>query len=112
MKVKKVKRKCNVLGCRNTDCYSLTTCGEHGNSVIACKSCLEGALKAIEELEKQPEQEKKRNIPPLFFNGLTKTTESKTDTAEVKTMTQENKLPPEATQISSKQKKNSSKKRG
>lgn len=51
-KVKRVKRKCNVLGCRHTDCYALTALGEYGNSVVICKDCLEKALDCINEREK------------------------------------------------------------
>lgn len=52
MRVRKVKRKCNVFGCKNTDCYALTKWSEFGNSVVACKNCLKEALEAIEEAEK------------------------------------------------------------
>lgn len=49
MRVRKVKRKCNVLGCRCTDTYALTVTSEYGSSVVACKNCLAEALKCIEE---------------------------------------------------------------
>ncbi len=52
MYVKRLKRKCNVRGCKNTDTYAISKTREMGNSIIACKSCLLEALKTIEEAEK------------------------------------------------------------
>ena len=43
MKIKKIKRKCEVRGCKNTDTYSLTNTNEFGNSVIICEECLKKA---------------------------------------------------------------------
>ena len=51
MYIKKLKRKCNVRGCRNTESYAISKTREMGNSVIICKECLEEALKTIEEAE-------------------------------------------------------------
>ena len=45
---KKVKRKCNVRGCRNTASYSISHYREGGNTVIICKDCLKEALNVIE----------------------------------------------------------------
>lgn len=49
MNVRKINRKCEVRGCKHTESYSISLTREHGNSIIACKDCLERALKAIKE---------------------------------------------------------------
>lgn len=51
MYIKKLRRKCNVRGCRNTESYAISKTREMGNSIIVCKECLEEALKKIEEYE-------------------------------------------------------------
>ena len=51
MYIRKVKRKCNVRGCRCTDSYAISLVREVGNSVIICKSCLAQGLAAIEAVE-------------------------------------------------------------
>lgn len=72
MFVKKVKRKCNVRGCKSTDCFAISRVREVGNTVIICKSCLGKALGAIDEVN----PETKSNIPvnnapapALFYNA-------------------------------------------
>lgn len=47
MRAKKIRRKCSVRGCKNIETYSIARSHEVGNSVIICKSCLEDALKEI-----------------------------------------------------------------
>lgn len=72
MFVRKVKRKCNVRGCRRTDCYAISRTREAGNSVIICKGCLDDASGAITAMAPDAGS----NIPPieskaapaLFFN--------------------------------------------
>ena len=72
MYVRRVKRKCSVKGCKNTECFSISRTREAGNTVIACKDCLEQTVKAIDEIDPNA----KNNIPvldntlapPLFFN--------------------------------------------
>lgn len=56
MYVKKIKRKCGVRGCKNTVSYAISKTREMGNSIIACKECLEEALIAIEEQNKSIEE--------------------------------------------------------
>lgn len=51
MYIRRIKRKCNVRGCKNTESYAISKTREMGNSIIACKSCLMEALKTIEETE-------------------------------------------------------------
>lgn len=48
MYVKKIKRKCGVRGCKNTETYAISKSREMGNSIIACKDCLMDALATIE----------------------------------------------------------------
>ena len=60
---KKVKRKCNVRGCRHTDSYSISHYREGGNTVIICKDCLKEALNAIEG-PKDKELEMPENVKP------------------------------------------------
>ncbi len=75
MKVKKVKRKCMVRGCKNTDCYAVSHSSEVGNSIIICKECAAEIAPAIAEFEKQnPKQAEKKAAsapPPLFYNTET-----------------------------------------
>lgn len=73
MFVRQVKRKCNVRGCKSTDCFAISRTREVGNTVIICKSCLGKALGAIDEIDPKT----KSNIPALgntaapslFFNA-------------------------------------------
>lgn len=55
MYVKRLKRKCSVRGCSNTDTYSISHSSEAGNTVIICKSCLGKALNAIDEAPYEPQ---------------------------------------------------------
>lgn len=73
MFVKRVKRKCNVRGCKCTDCFAISRTREVGNTVIICKSCLSDALGVVDEMG----PEVKSNIPAtenipyssIFFNA-------------------------------------------
>lgn len=56
MYVKKIKRKCGVRGCKNTETYAISKSREMGNSIIACKECLMEALAIIEERNKPIEE--------------------------------------------------------
>lgn len=64
MYVKKIKRKCGVRGCKNTESYAISKSREMGNSIIACKECLEEALAIIEEQNK-PAKENFPEVPAL-----------------------------------------------
>lgn len=71
MNVRKVKRKCNVRGCKNTDCFAIARTHEIGNGVIICRSCLQEGLAAVEEYNPCNKKEKRnRQPPPLFFNTI------------------------------------------
>lgn len=50
MYVRRVRRKCNVRGCRCIDSYAISWTKEAGNTVIVCKKCLKEALAEIEKL--------------------------------------------------------------
>ena len=67
MKIKRVKRKCSVRGCKNTDCFAISNTNEVGNSVIICASCLKEGAKAVDGYVPEP---KKPHTPPpaLFYN--------------------------------------------
>ena len=70
MYVRKLKRRCEVRGCKSTDTYAISLSREMGNTVIICKSCLGKALGAIDEVPAEPEKKAPRKgIPPLFFSG-------------------------------------------
>jgi hypothetical protein len=58
MYIKKLKRKCGVRGCKNTETYAISKSREMGNSIIACKDCLVDALTTIEEQNKPIEEAK------------------------------------------------------
>ena len=51
MYIRKVKRKCGIRGCKNTDCFAVSRAREVGNTVIICRDCLKDALGSIESLE-------------------------------------------------------------
>lgn len=79
MYVRRVKRKCNVRGCRNTDSFAISRTREAGNSVIICKDCLTAALAATDEIEPDAKSNipamETAKIPPLFFNAQAQGTE-------------------------------------
>ena len=58
MKIKKIKRKCEVRGCKNTDTYSLTNTNEFGNSVIICEECFK--KRRLKLLRNTTHQQRKR----------------------------------------------------
>ena len=70
MYVKKLKRKCSVRGCKNTDTFAISLTREVGNTVIICKSCLGKALGAIDDIQPEPEvRVSHTEAPALFFNN-------------------------------------------
>ena len=53
MNIKKIKRRCEVRGCRNkVDAYLIAKTREVWNTPCICKECLKDALSSIEALEK------------------------------------------------------------
>lgn len=69
MNIKRIKRICDVRGCRCMDSYAISLSREVGNSVIICRSCVE---KALEAMQNAPEKEERPirtvSIPPLFYH--------------------------------------------
>ena len=66
MRVIKVKRKCSVRGCKNTDCFAIVKGRELGGSVIMCADCLKEANEEVLKLIgggkplKEPKEESKQ----------------------------------------------------
>lgn len=84
MNAKSVKRMCSVKGCRNTETYAISKIKEFGG-VIICKSCLEEALKAVNNPPKQNKGEAvcREELPLFYHPEIVKkenVQESKTDT--------------------------------
>ena len=69
MNIRKVKRKCSVRGCKNTDCFAISKVREVGNSVIICASCLKDGVEAVEGYIPEPKK-KHKTAPPLFYNNV------------------------------------------
>lgn len=72
MFIKRVKRKCSVRGCKNTDCFAISRTHEIGNTVIICQKCADDVLNAINEIGPDEKTNAKRQLesktaPPLFF---------------------------------------------
>ena len=61
MYVRRIKRKCNVRGCRNTDSFSISYTREAGNTVIICEKCLKEAVAEIDKLPKDA----RSNLNPI-----------------------------------------------
>lgn len=72
MYVKRLKRKCSVRGCSNTDTYSISHSSEAGNTVIICKSCLGKALSAIDDAPYEPQIRVPHEDAPSLSLGGTK----------------------------------------
>ena len=71
MNVKKIRRKCSVRGCKNTDTFAISAVREMGGSVIICKDCLKDALNSVENYKDKPKDTKKASFaPPLFFSDV------------------------------------------
>ena len=51
LKAKRIRRVCDVPGCRNTVSYSLSRFRTFGNCVILCEECLNDALKLVNEIK-------------------------------------------------------------
>lgn len=84
MFVKKIKRKCDVRGCKNVkDVFLISKRREMSNTVAMCKDCLEEALKAIAGY-KEPVKIKKE-VKSLFPHPELEVTQaSVADTKEPK----------------------------
>lgn len=68
MNAYRVRRKCEIRGCKNTtDVFSFTKTKEHGNSVIVCMECAKRMAIAVEKI-KPVVKEPYKAPTPLFFN--------------------------------------------
>lgn len=73
MYVRRVKRKCGVRGCKNTNSFAISLTREPGNSIIICQDCLREGAKAVGTMK--PNQKKnfstseEAKIPALFFGS-------------------------------------------
>lgn len=73
MYIRRVKKKCSVRGCKESNCIAISRSREIGNTVIICRSCLTDALS---DVDKMPAEEKTnvpkttyaKTLPLLFFN--------------------------------------------
>lgn len=70
MNVKRVKRKCGVRGCRNTESFMISRTHEVGNSVIICKKCLQDTLEATKDYKETPKPKSTGEPPKLFYNSV------------------------------------------
>lgn len=67
MFVKKIKRKCGVRGCKNTNnVYALSRTREMGNSVIMCQDCMKDAFASTENYVEPVKVTTERK--PLFYH--------------------------------------------
>lgn len=66
MYIKRIKRKCGVRGCKNTDVFALSKSREMGNSVIICKDCLKDALTSTDNYVEPIKV--KREVTSLFYH--------------------------------------------
>ena len=64
LKAKRIRRVCNVPGCRNTVAYILSRFRTFGNCVILCEECINDALKLVNEIKMKTDI--KLDIEPLF----------------------------------------------
>lgn len=65
MKVKKIKRKCGVRGCKNIDnVFIISKTREMNNSLIMCTDCMKSALAEAENYVEPPKV--KKEDKPLF----------------------------------------------
>lgn len=64
LKAKRIRRVCDVPGCRNTVSYSLSRFRTFGNCVILCEECINDALKLVNEIKMKTDI--KIEIEPLF----------------------------------------------
>jgi hypothetical protein len=82
MYVKKLKRKCSVRGCKNTDTFAISLSSEVGGQVIICKSCLEAGCKAVSDYKESPNKRKPAAPPALFIHNEPTTPAETTEPVE------------------------------
>ena len=78
IKIKKIKRRCMVNGCKNIHTFTVTRRNEFGNSIHICEDCLKDILGEVGKLK---EAEAAAEIRPLN-TAATEATEAKPKEAE------------------------------
>lgn len=68
MNVRKLKKRCDVRGCKSLDTFCISRSCEFGGSVIICESCLREALAAIENYV-EPKKKTDTKPPELFYSS-------------------------------------------
>lgn len=94
MYLRKVKRKCSVRGCKNTQAYSVSKTREAGNSIIMCKQCMDEAAKAAQNFAEPPKTVMK-SPPDLFFENTANSEETATSSEQTDTKAEETAVKPE-----------------
>ena len=88
---KKLKKKCMVRGCGNTETFALSRSGSEFGNVFICASCLAEGLSQVDEARKDFEEKEKKKASkpsspaPLFYhpeNHVTKTIEQSPEPIE------------------------------
>lgn len=64
MYLKKIKRKCMVRGCRNTESFVISRSRDMSNTIYMCKECISAAKSGVENYKEKPKPPKKDM--PLF----------------------------------------------
>lgn len=72
MYIKKIRRICDVKGCKNMDSFFISRIAEGGGSIVVCADCIRKAAKAIENY-KEPEKKAsgEKSEPPKFIFSRT-----------------------------------------
>lgn len=72
MYIKKIRRICDVKGCKNMDSFFISRIAEGGGSIVVCADCIREAAKAIENY-KEPEKKAsgEKSEPPKFIFSRT-----------------------------------------
>lgn len=82
MYARKLRRRCDVRGCKETVTYSLSRTRENGNTPIMCEKCLKEALEAVRQCKTEPAPRKQATAPPPIFPHPELETGTGVDTAE------------------------------
>lgn len=98
MYLRKVKRKCSVRGCKNTQAYAVSRTREAGNSIIMCKQCMEDAAKAVQNFTEPPKTVMK-SPPDLFFENTAKSEETTDKTEQIAVNSEETDTKSEETAV-------------
>ena len=72
MYAKKLKRICDVKGCKNVETFAIGRYKQLGGGPVICRQCLEDALNVIDNPDTVAAEEKKNAAPvvPVFPRGI------------------------------------------